>query len=1081
MVDYRQKLYAFLKTFEQHCPSRLQLEDFSCLQDSLENLSSWWNQVGSQTQAIAQSSDRLTFHNHCTSPTGDSVEVRHPLSGQAQLLSTSSAQPVTIPDWVKTHPDAQTVFLWFWRFYPDLLSMQGNVDLLFPVDRIMPDCSLHSYCSTVSALAGAISSQDTVVQAPPYLILFTFSPVQEFIKSSRKFLDFWAGSYLLHYLSARLCWYIAQHYGPDAVITPALWGQEIIDAFLSQEPSYSAFVANFPSGKSPADRFQQAQADSRMNEEATRYQSTSLCTAGFPNTITALIPSKEQAQSLCKELETELRRAWQAIGTQVRATIKQAVMETLYDPAQRNALWTILQPEFGAPSEHNPYYHEFQKWQQANCWEWNKLWDSQLAHTWECYWVVVPLGKAPLDLEKIEGEFDAEWLKAQSAIAQPRTEIPTAAEQDLYDRLNIGTWWGTLQARLGQVVQAVKNTRTWQIPTAPGERSTLSGQASAVHPNLNYTIVRRDGIERDLREGGGLPASSMRLFWRIMAEVFPGLFNGSEKLNAIELTKRMAWVYGGVATSLGINIQTAIQDDASENRIEDIAENLEVEINEAEVNSISSPIDYEKLIRFPNLSSIAAARFLHDAPHHVDDYWRTLSRLIHSPTYRTHFSGRQRGLFRAKTKHRCNVPKTDRAVSQTLSKTYNGVMFSGKWLADDMGLEVAATNVLQSLVDQAHKEANWGDGSPADWWVLIKADGDSMGEYITGRKLQSYQHYIVNHAIDELSQQNTAWATLMQETIKRMGPATHIGFNRALLDFSNRLVPYLTEQRFCGRVIYSGGDDVMVVLPLADLPEFLLSLRSAWCGGDDPEHEFISEGGYWKPDPQRLDLAAFGLPARPLFTMGKSATMSMGIVVAHKSVPLPTVLEQIWDAETERAKQLLGSPNPSDLHSTAQKLEHGQIPHKDGLCFRVIYGSGNTLEALLKGHLLAGWWDWMQKCVSSDPVNETTDRATDLSPLLHRLAEELPKHTCLTESDRLLSKAAYVILNQRDQPPTLAFQESLLQWLDGWEEWALAANRSAARTGKRALGADLKSLGQLLRFSAFWVSRYAQQQEWRHS
>jgi len=99
---------------------------------------------------------------------------------------------------------------------------------------------------------------------------------------------------------------------------------------------------------------------------------------------------------------------------------------------------------------------------------------------------------------------------------------------------------------LGQSTQAVKNTRTWAIPTAPGERSTLSGQFSAVHPQLHY--------HGQFKNGGGLSARSMRLFWRLMAEVYPGLFNGSEKLNAIELTKRMAWRYGGVAESLGINL-----------------------------------------------------------------------------------------------------------------------------------------------------------------------------------------------------------------------------------------------------------------------------------------------------------------------------------------------------------------------------------------------------------------------------------------------------------------------------------------------------------------------------------------------
>ncbi|NJL62881.1 MAG: hypothetical protein HC903_14910, partial [Methylacidiphilales bacterium] len=71
----------------------------------------------------------------------------------------------------------------------------------------------------------------------PYLFLFTFSPVQEFIKAARKFLDFWAGSYLLHYFSALLCFEVAKEYGPDAIITPSLWNQEIIDAFILQDES----------------------------------------------------------------------------------------------------------------------------------------------------------------------------------------------------------------------------------------------------------------------------------------------------------------------------------------------------------------------------------------------------------------------------------------------------------------------------------------------------------------------------------------------------------------------------------------------------------------------------------------------------------------------------------------------------------------------------------------------------------------------------------------------------------------------------------------------------------------------------
>jgi len=69
--------------------------------------------------------------------------------------------------------------------------------------------------------------------------------------------------------------------------------------------------------------------------------------------------------------------------------------------------------------------------------------------------------------------------------------------------------------------------------------------------------------------------------------------------------------------------------------------------------------------------------------------------------------------------------------------------------------------------------------------------------------------------------------------------------------------------------------------------------------------------------------------------MGEGATLSAGIVIAHKSVPLPTVLESLWSAEEDRAKEIKGAAINDD------KI----IPAKDGFCFRVIYGGGNVLEA----------------------------------------------------------------------------------------------------------------------------------------
>lgn len=310
-----------------------------------------------------------------------------------------------------------------------------------------------------------------------------------------------------------------------------------------------------------------------------------------------------------------------------------------------------------------------------------------------------------------------------------------------------------------------------------------------------------------------------------------------------------------------------------------------------------------------------------------------------------------------------------------------------------------------------------------------------------------------------------------------MGPGTHVGLNRALLDFSNRLVPYLAEERCCGRVIYSGGDDVMAALPLADLPRFLLSLRAAWSGSDDPEGEFAADGGYW----QAVDSTVQAMIGdQPLFTMGQAATMSLGVVIAHKSVPLPTVLELLWEAEKEQAKKLLGG-SMSQAQGESDALE-AIIPAKDGLCFRVVYGSGNVLESHLKGHLLEGF---TQLLTAADRI--------DLAPILYRLATELPTRCQITPDLHLLRTATTVILDSRDLDLPDALRDRLLNWIDQWETWAWTVIHSqravlsqqphlsaiaAEAAARRSLGTRPEDLASLLRFAAFWISRRQQEQSW---
>ncbi|MBC6477808.1 MAG: type III-B CRISPR-associated protein Cas10/Cmr2 [Hormoscilla sp. GM7CHS1pb] len=981
---YKRKLYALLQD-----PTNWAVF-FQGLDDS------WKSDMVTLISDIASSSDRVNLEGRGHAAGQNNTIVKHPISGQSQEIDPSVPGLQTAIHDILAETDPEKVFWWFWRFYPEIIAKTNPHALLKPAHQIIPDCPEYSYRATVSAITGALfppewrSGDD---RKHPYLLLFTFSPVQEFIQASRKFLDLWAGSYMLHYLSGKVCWHIAETYGPDAVITPSLWSQEIIDALIvrkfSDHVPFQNGFSNYSNG-TPVDRFNSG-------------TSTSLSTAGFPNVITALVPGKKAAKKLGQELGKRLREEWGAIAEKVREHVKSEVMKWAQESENTN---NFLKKWYADSSDEVREQIEFElnKLRQGGCWEWNKLWSAQIENTWQSYWTAVPLGhpEQNLKIEKIDSRFPQEWKDNTEKIAPSRSDrpTPTEAEEHAYKTLNVGTWWGNVQARTGQLIQSVKNTRTWQIAVAPGERSTLSGQFTALHPFLHYD---------KFREGAGMPARSMGIFWRVMADVYPGLFNGSEKLNALELTKRMAWQYGGVAASLGIqNPDTSEEDE-----------------------------DYESWMRFPNLSSIASARFACENRQKVKEYWEILRKLIEK---QGNFDSEQKKRFRAKTRRPFQIPKTDRSEG-TKGKDYNGVMFSSKWLAEDMGLQGQQVNTLRTLVDKAHQNCGFGDGSPADWWAIVLADGDGMGKYVSGSKLKQYKHYIIHEQVSESSQSSEEWEKLLAllATRKRMGPATHVGLNRALLDFSNRLVPYLTEKRFCGKVVYSGGDDVMAVLPLGDLPEFLRSLRTAWSGSEDPAGEFRSQGGYWYPTQNLKGLQK----DRPYFTMGEGATISMGIVIAYKSVSLPTVLENLWVAEKERAKK---------------------IPGKDGLCFRVIYGGGNIMEALMKGVLLEPWWNFMQA---------VTQKKIDLSPLLYRLAEELPRHGDVTENLFLFRQAAMVILDRSETGQNLdpATREALLIWLEEWDRWAWG--------NRENLGCNAEDLGKLLRFSAFWTDKMVQQHKWR--
>ena len=315
-------------------------KDNQSLKDS--NYSRQWLEHIGLCDLIASASDRAAIGRlpHTTAINYDSsgIEIRHLLSGKPQQLKlgdwheriTSSdraeflkwVEESCIPLEIRTCKDPRKVYWWFWRCYPQVLckALDRSEQLheepglhLLPAETRLPDASLWSHTTMTSALAGGLAGYyDDSAEYPqkgarkgksyhesrPHVGIFSLSPVQELIKASRKMRDFWAGSWLLHYLSAKICWGLAWKYGPDTLLYPCLYEQPLIDHWLLHKyPDFKEWILPPCASK--------------------------LLTAGFPNVLVMILPDngasinkalKNPVQTAMSHAKQILTDEWQQLG-----------------------------------------------------------------------------------------------------------------------------------------------------------------------------------------------------------------------------------------------------------------------------------------------------------------------------------------------------------------------------------------------------------------------------------------------------------------------------------------------------------------------------------------------------------------------------------------------------------------------------------------------------------------------------------------------------------------------------------------------------------------------------------------------
>jgi len=236
-------------------------------------------------------------------------------------------------------------------------------------------------------------------------------------------------------------------------------------------------------------------------------------------------------------------------------------------------------------------------------------------------------------------------------------------------------------------------------------------------------------------------------------------------------------------------------------------------------------------------------------------------------------------------------------------------------LADDVKIsadqgETAKTGNQEDVADirkAVRKVLGSRDQKLETYYAMILMDGDHMGRILSGDEEYAISyadsfHPCVSRYVKQKAEADAKIADY-SDSRRALSPNRHLAISAALNDFALQVVPHIVEREYLGRLIYSGGDDVLAMLPAADLLSAMGRLRRAW-SGSDPKNEELDWGDA-KRAMSKNELFCkngFALLGKRLYRMmGERATASCGAVIAHHQAPLAAVRRELADAE-KRAK-----------------------------------------------------------------------------------------------------------------------------------------------------------------------------------
>ncbi len=309
-------------------------------------------------------------------------------------------------------------------------------------------------------------------------------------------------------------------------------------------------------------------------------------------------------------------------------------------------------------------------------------------------------------------------------------------------------------------------------------------------------------------------------------------------------------------------------------------------------------------------------------------------------------------------------------------------------------------------------------GPPPTYYAVIAMDGDHLGDWLAGRRspeLRKLLHPKLRKYFEDLRDPTVKDALRAK---RHVGPALHGSISSALAAFATEFTPAIVDARH-GVVIYSGGDDVLALCPVAEALGCAHDLRRAFSGEDDASRDGWRRSSF---PPKALRL-----------TMGARASMSAGLAVVHYKADLRLAFDAARRAE-KAAKD--GGRDRLQLVAVRRSGERAEascpwtfVPDLDELRKRFVGGMSNRWTYRLRAEL----------------------------PTL--ASERLPAEAMAAEIRRLVNRG-------EDAPAARGKGEAMAGLFDSYREHALELDKSPGQQPATA-AAQLEPFVTLCQSAAF--------------